>query len=337
VGILHVCNANFEEELELGTPFFATTNPVFLQLQYLPALYGNSNSDGLVASLKPFEKTALPTHLISDNDSLPYSRVEPWGHSPSIASFAKSRNLPYYMPPWDVVKQVNSKSFSWELSPLAGSELLWTLEAVHAWAKKTPDPKILKTCFGVAGRGHLFDFSRLEAFCTPQFIRKLPVIGEPWVKRNFDFSTQWVISPSRVVQYLGATVCINSAKGRHLENRAGDLQLLFGPYLSFLEEHQHQAEKVLQKIAKLGFFGNVGIDAFIYEENRFQPIVEINARKTMGFAALHLQQHHFRKQTIALSYCPGSGEGNLLPQTALKTDGSTLVFPKRLRINITSG
>ena len=42
-----------------------------------------------------------------------------------------------------------------------------------------------------------------------------PLIGEPWVKRLLDFSTQWVISKTGAITYLGATLMENKSRGQY--------------------------------------------------------------------------------------------------------------------------
>jgi predicted ATP-grasp superfamily ATP-dependent carboligase len=77
----------------------------------------------------------------------------------------------------------------------------------------------------------------------------------------------------------------------------------------------------------LGYFGNVGIDAMLYGSPvTLHPIVEINARKTMGWVALEVQKRHFPNQTLTLSYAKNSAEG-WLPSSL----GDTL-FTRQLMI-----
>jgi hypothetical protein len=51
------------------------------------------------------------------------------------------------------------------------------------------------------------------------------------------------------------------------------------------------------------YFGHLGIDAFVYDEKKLQPIVEINARKTMSYAALMMQRKNPQK-TLRFSFSP---------------------------------
>src|SRR6185437_11611483 len=99
---------------------------------------------------------------------------------------------------------------------------------------------------------------------------------------TLDFSTQWIIDTDKQITYLGETVCINSSRGQYLETHVGRV---LQSQMRFVEKHKEIAFPILQKMAEENYFGNVGIDAFIYNQDSLQPIVEINARKTMGYVA----------------------------------------------------
>ncbi|NRA89875.1 MAG: hypothetical protein HRU43_01915, partial [Simkaniaceae bacterium] len=55
----------------------------------------------------------------------------------------------------------------------------------------------------------------------------------------------------------------------------------------FLKEHLDAAQVPIQKLFEMGYRGNLGIDAMVYNQ-KLHPIVEINLRKTMGWLALKL-------------------------------------------------
>jgi hypothetical protein len=132
------------------------------------------------------------------------------------------------------------------------------------------------------------------------------VIGEPWVERSLDFSSQWNISET--IELLGLTVFETSSKGVYEATLAGDK--LFGEYEWAAEKHVETAFPILEKIQKMGFKGSLGIDAFVYS-GKLHPIVEINARKTMSWAALQI--HKNTKKNVRMSFEKKSG--GLLPGT----------------------
>jgi hypothetical protein len=283
---LHICNTFFEEELATSKrqnlKEWLRSHPAILQLQYLPLLYAAPDDLILVSDLPSNPDPRL--HLLDDPTL--EGEIEDWGASLTIKNWAISRGLKYEIPDWDVVREINSKAFSFTESPkLPNAQLLKTHDEVRAWIETTPGPKVLKTLFGTAGRGHFHVGS-------PRKTNELPLIGEPWVDRLFDFSTQW-----KDGELLGVTVFENEPNGTYKETRTGNPEDLFGPYFWALEEHLFHARPILKKIQEKGFFGHLGIDAYVYrlgDKLHLQPIVEINGRKTMSWAALKLNKKHFR-------------------------------------------
>ncbi|MDN3507176.1 MAG: hypothetical protein P0S96_08105 [Simkaniaceae bacterium] len=316
MSILHVCNTFFEWELaglagnDLASAL--TINPIMAQLQFLPYVYGNE-TDSVLATDKPDEMT-IPTYTLDERP--PFSKIETWGASKLVQEWALSHDLLYQMPPFDVVKMVNSKTYSFAKSPLPGAKLIYKGDRL--------EPKmILKSCYGTAGRGLIAsDSPKAKGFCENQWQRELPVIAEPWVERSLDFSTQWIISPSGEIAYLGSTICKTTEKGAHIGNIAG------GPPPTFVEEQKAAAMPILEEMAIMGFFGNVGFDAMIYGNNQLQPVVEINARKTMGWVTLQVQQKKYPGQHIELAYIP-SNEKGILPLHLKNT-----ILPRQIHLAI---
>ena len=70
---------------------------------------------------------------------------------------------------------------------------------------------------------------------------------------------------------------------------------------------------ILEEMASMGYFGNAGFNAMIYDENILHPIVEINARKTMGWVAFKLQEKHYPGVAIEVAYTKSEKSG-ILPQ-----------------------
>jgi len=327
MGLLHIANTNFEWELTQKEPASLEQviehHSISMQLQFLPLLYAQPGDEIGVTHLP---NNSHNFHLLSQPGR--HERVESWGASLSVQAWAKKHNIAYDIPPWEVVRTVNSKAFSFTMSPkLPLAALLYSQKEVEQWMSSVNGAKVLKSCFGSAGRGHLFvpcEQKKLEAFLMRE---GLPVIGEPWVNRLIDFSTQWIIHQSGEIEFLGETECINDARGQYRENRVGEV---LKEYRHFVDHHKEIAFDLLQKMFQMGYFGNVGFDAMIYENNKLHPVIEINARKTMGFVALKLQQTRFPKQTISLSYVTNSPKENLLPDSIVRADGSLVKFHKKL-------
>jgi hypothetical protein len=328
MGLLHICNTNFEEELASKTvlplPVSFKQHSVFTTLQFLPCLYaaeedGYVTTEELPSHLKETlqkKKIILPRHYLFDSiDFSPYRQIESWGFSLSVKKWADEKGLFYPHPPWDLVAKVNSKLFSFShAAKLPGAALLSNEKQTDIWLKHTRTPFVLKSCFGVSGGGHLIqhtiDRRQIDAFLQREWKEERPVIAEPWVERVLDFSTQWIIAKHKKIDYQGATLCESDRHGTYRQNKVGDEKMLFGDYLSYLDQHRESALILLHKMAECGFFGNVGIDAFVYRDREnflLHPIVEINARKTMGWIALELQKRYFPQEMLALSFSPKRG------------------------------
>ena len=205
---LHICNTFFEKELENATPRplaeWMRSHRVVRLLQTLPLLYASPEDFVLVSDLPQDPDPRL--RLLDEAPSA--SKIEDWGASLAIAAWAKKRQIPYAMPDWEAVKTINSKAFSYSHSPrLSGSALLHGKEEVLRWIDTTPGPKVLKTSFGTSGQGHFHvgKSKNLDSFLSRELAKAHPLIGEPWVERVLDFSTQW-----KDGDLLGATICQNT-------------------------------------------------------------------------------------------------------------------------------
>ena len=343
--IVHIANTNFEWELKtsstlpLRESFF--THPIFLQLQFLPLLYAKENESAIVTHLPPKEFISpIQLHLFQET-SFQNFQLETWGWSKNSKKWAHERDMIYNPPSMAVVREVASKVFSFTNTPsLMGSAIFHHLGEVKKWIKEGPYPKIIKSCFGLAGRERFILKSEKDYFYFEKKIQKTfeeghPLIGERWVQRCVDFSTQWEITKNQQIVFLGATLMENDKLGKYRRTIAGDIEELFGPFYPFFEEHLEKVKSPLALIAKKGFYGVLGLDAMIYQhplkkENRLHPIVEINPRKTMGWLALQLfkkEEGHLR----ALSYVQTEEKG-LLPQKLILSKDNIIPFHKQLKL-----
>ncbi|MBY0529181.1 MAG: hypothetical protein K2P51_03220 [Rhabdochlamydiaceae bacterium] len=353
---LHIANTFFEHELSNETSASLTqtidSHPIHLQLQFLPFLYADEGdyvgvtalpAHGYLSVLKQWKLPQLNTQLLHDPKIPHFSHLNTWGASHLIKQWAARHHLPYDIPAWHLVKEIQSKSFCFQNTPqLKNSALLRTEEDTKNWLSSCPGPKVLKTCFGLSGRGHLIidDTTKIETifqFTAREFKQARPVIAQPWVERILDFSTQWEIAKDQTITFIGTTLCINDAKGKYIASCIADEPTLFGEFLPFLEEHKERAQTLLCALAKLSFFGNIGFDAMIYKEKNsphLHPIVEINARKTMAWAGMMFQRKHAPEEKLTFRFCKGTQ--GLLPTALLLQNGKCVEFTHNLAVSISS-
>ena len=166
------------------------------------------------------------------------------------------------------------------------------------------------------------------------------VIGEPWVERVLDFSSQWHIDKNtKEYSYIGASVCKNSSRGIYRGSLVAPEEKLFASYKELWQEHLEHAKRALKKMASLGFFGNVGFDAMIYlhpssDKKQLQPILEINARKTMGWVAVELfHKLQLEQETLFEYTLRKTGKENWLPQEIIIGKGKKLTLPGEFTVS----
>lgn len=354
---LYLANTHIESELASSAIYplekAMMANQRLIQLQYLPLLY--AQEDSLIAvshfptpdyidAISQFNLwKCLPRFVALDEKHFGKDiEVDSWGSSLQVARWAKKRGLLYEMPPFEVVKKINSKAFAYENSPkLLHSCLVYDKESAFVALKNRYSKVVLKTCFGVSGRGHFFvdtvkdyDEKALIRFLEEEFRNGRPVILEPWVLRVLDFSTQWQISKEREVIYLGATKIENNAYGGYVGTIVGDEQKVFGSFLTYVQEHKVVAKKLLKHVASLGYFGFIGLDAMVYRTSdledtlSLQPIVEMNARRTLGLVALQFQQKVFSDRLLFLKFGHFTREKSSLIPSKVCKNHQEIAFPR---------
>lgn len=356
---IYLCNTDFEFELTQPNDSSSIERiwhrfPICLQLQFLPLLYADPE-DAIAVTQAPdasfieqllqlelWQKNDLPAFIpLMNNLNLKrYKECISWGASRRVQQWANLNHINYQIPDLNLVKEVNSKLFSFTLgSALDQSSLLWNASDLEQWLGSTSGKRVLKTCFGVSGRGHYFietdtPLSSIITFCNKEWACRRPLIAEPWVHRLFDFSTQWFLDKTKGVQLIGPTVFESNSKGAYQATMAGSEEQLFKDYLPFLYEHKELVGKCLDLIYKKGFFGYLGVDAFIYEDAkgdiRLHPLVEINARQTMSLAALRFQQRWFADRIVRLQFSSsGMKQVSLLP-SKIQLGEKEVVFDRHL-------
>lgn len=359
---LHILNANFEKELEgkiYSLESFFQSQELFYQMQFFPLFYAQKE-DFILVTEKPQEdyflhlKKKYPSvlphlnlkGLICLGDKLPKNihSLKSWAPSLYLKNWAKKNKIELEQAPWDIVKTVNNKFFSHKHCPrLKESCAFYTIKELEDYLKKQKDKIVIKTCFGTAGSGHmlvnpqkgLIQHQRHQL--QQQCLKKYPILVEPWKKRILDFSTQWKINKDKNISYLGSTILLNTPKGAYRGNLVGDEKIIFRSFLPFLEEQKTFSQDALKKMAQIGYFGYVGIDAMIYKEKNkslLHPIVEINARKTGGLFCLMLQKKFSPEKCLRLLITKNQKkEHSLVPGYYFNKMKKKEIFPLHIHID----
>ena len=146
---------------------------------------------------------------------------------------------------------------------------------------------VLKGRFGVSGRGRILGRDAITE-AQRSYAKRLiapHAIWEPWVERTVDFGA------TAFVSQVGLT---DAAFHRAFTDNTGAFRGIDTDLADALTTDElHDAEAALQAAADalsdIGYRGPFGVDGFVYRDarghRRLQPLSEINARLTFGFAA----------------------------------------------------
>jgi hypothetical protein len=222
----------------------------------------------------------------------------PWGWTPTAAAAGEKVDAIVRPVPFEVVRRVNSKLWSHALEvelglALEGAATASTFEELSdAAARACPgaqDKWAIKSPFGFAARERVLGRGpRVEGAQATWAVRRLArgetLIFQPWLE---------------VVREYG--VCVEVARdGSHRVLGFSDLQTngagtsvgyVLGrpPSPERAAELERTAAAVCARLRREGYHGPAGIDA-VEHAGGLHPLLEVNARYTMGFVALAVER-----------------------------------------------
>ncbi|TQR44766.1 hypothetical protein [Paenibacillus popilliae] len=220
---------------------------------------------------------------------------------PSAEAFVQKYGLEGAIPDAEVVKQVNSKAYSLRLAqqldlnpPGRIAEGADTVQQIGAELLNRHGKLILKDPYGVSGSGNLVVeasalLTRLTDYLRAQERagKQVQLIVEPWLNKQADFSCQLYIASNGWTELLGVQRMVNRqlnyggsyAADTHLVNRLAEAGYF---------EHM---ERLVAQMYIDGYYGPVCIDSMLLENGEVYPVVEINARHSMGMLNHCLDAH----------------------------------------------
>jgi hypothetical protein len=198
------------------------------------------------------------------------------------------------LPAPEVVAQVNSKTWSNELVrrlglPGAGRVVRSTDELVEA-VTSLHFKALIKDPYGVSGRALLEATSpgvlkAIERVLRKQVDRGLRVellVQEKFPKQH-DFSGHFHLHPDGSWEFLGFQQMTNRGF-RHFGSSPATPSLIDqGWYAETIAE-------VLPALTEAGYWGPVGIDSMLLDDGTVVPVLEINARQSLGLLAIRIDR-----------------------------------------------
>lgn len=225
--------------------------------------------------------------------------LEPWGWTPSVVGAGRSIGASLAHPPLDVVALVNGKPFSHALERelgivTPGAALASTVHELDAMAARacpgSDDKWVVKAPFGFAARERVLGRGpRLDPPSSLWASRRLargdgPLLFEPWLDVRSEYGVQLDVAPSGEVSLRGISRMTTNGAGATTGFTLG------APCdAGIVRELETVARTVGRRLAAEGYWGPAGVDA-LEHANGLRPLLEINARHTMGRVALEVER-----------------------------------------------
>lgn len=249
-----------------------------------------------------------------------FEKFEPWGMSPRARAFREKLPINFRQSePNPTLPEYASKVWASQLSPaqhfpqrLCRSELEVKKALFPGWS-------VIKAPYGASGRNALrIAPNGIEPEQHRWIEKSLKLYGcliiEPWVNRVADLSVQ-LDTGNATKPFLAMTRFIADRRGQYIGH------ILNAPWVGLEAEdiralYQHQYIKTLHQTAETvatalrhaGHHGPAGFDAFLYRDEgnklALRPLVEVNARYTMGRIAKAIESQIHPKATALWLHIP---------------------------------
>jgi hypothetical protein len=277
---------NLDAELELAQAGYAPRARVLAQLEQ------HGESSRRLLGPDDFLLPNAPGAFAGAPGSRPEDTVlgRAWCPTPlALARFAANGVEAEPHPEASVLARVNHRRFAAEIGGgLEGQRYIETQDELDAELRRAPAPLLMKRPFAFAGRGQqrVYAYAKItekEWSWIEASLKNDGLIVEPLVMPTLELSLhgflwrdgRWELGRPCVqtVSQRGVFQGVRAAEGGELTSRE-ETQLF------------ERGERVALALARAGYFGPFGIDAYRYRlgtRSDFCALSEINARYTMGF------------------------------------------------------
>ncbi|PUA36331.1 hypothetical protein C8Z91_23210 [Paenibacillus elgii] len=241
-------------------------------------------------------KLAPRDGIPGSNTDKPYV-LSPYAVTEEAQEYAGKVAFANPLPDLAVVKRVNSKLYHHRLLEDTGLRTYGTpamsVEDVEQYGTEllSKGAFLIKDPFGVSGKGNLLIESPSLLKRIVSYLRKQEEAGsqtlfllEPLLPKAADFSSQWLLEPDGTRQLISVQRMMNRQ-----QNYGGSVTAE-AAFVNSLEQKGYfsMLEAALHELYLDGYFGYVCFDSMLLEDGELVPIVEINARMSMGLINAHL-------------------------------------------------
>lgn len=150
---------------------------------------------------------------------------------------------------------------------------------------------IIKPGLGAAGRGFIFGsagaFDEAIAARIENLAARTAFVVEPWLELTDEVSLHFTIEGPGAWRFDGVVPNVCDDRGRYRENGRPLTPDATGKWLPARDE---VIDTVVRAAAEEGYHGPLGVDSAFYRDGdgaeRLRPVLDINARMTMGRLAI---------------------------------------------------
>jgi hypothetical protein len=291
---------------ELLVPWCHPGSTLFTMLPIHPAQADYLRSIGLAfeprplfASIEKWREVGKPPcayQVAAENQTAPAwpdLALSPYAVTPSFHVLARSRGQSHLWPDPLCVAKVNSKVFSTRLNqsifPKADIAVIRTLSELQDFATSLSGrPFLVKDPFGLSGKGHFLvsdgaGLARLQKFLSRQQNAgsEIELVAEAFIEKIADFSCSCELSADGRITFRSVQLMFNHGFS-YIGSQPAD-----PAFLADLRRQNYfeTLEPFLRAVHEEGYWGPVCIDSMLLADNRIWPVVEINARESMGTVA----------------------------------------------------
>ncbi len=225
---------------------------------------------------------------------LPYSII------PDTELLFKKYKISTSIPSIDIVREVNSKAYSHHISKKISTKnkdfIVFSAEELENRGLNLlkERPFLIKETMGVSGKGNIAIttgkmLNRIIKHISKQEIegKKVLLICEPLYDKKIDFSCQIEIKETGQYDFVSLQQMHNRGFAFHgMQTLTDDLLKNF----LYTKGYFEKIDLVVKELVQSGYFGPVCIDSMITKNNEIIPIIEINARKSMGLINHYLDK-----------------------------------------------
>lgn len=270
--------------------------------------------------------TTVESAIRADPSALALLRSYPVFHPYAVLPDTDRLDWTDGLPAADAVAEVNSKSWSNSLALELGlpgtGTVVRSVEELTAAADGTV---VVKDPYGVSGRAMLEVATpgvlRAVARTLAKQDRRIELLVQPKLDRRLDFSGHLTVSRDGSWEFLGVQA-MNNRGFRHIGSAPASPELL-----DLVDRTDYVAVlgSVAKAVSAAGYWGPVGVDSMVLADGTVVPILEINARRSLGLLSLVLarQMPGFRLWQLELRVPEGRGVDDVV--AALPGAGSEVV------------